>query len=141
MTERPNPLERLLGTQRAALRAFTERLEALAGTMAPTGFTAPDEALRQLAAAIRAAGDLAASTARPMEMFLETQRQLATTMRSYAELQRQLADVLAVLAENQAAVVDALESLSNPVLGIAESLRSRRPSLPDEEQETDPPVG
>jgi hypothetical protein len=138
MTERPNPLERLLGSQRAALRAFTDRLEALAGTMAPHGLTSPDEALRQLAAAIRAAGDLAASTARPMEMFLETQRQLAITMRSYAELQRQLADVLAVLADNQAAVVDALEGLANPVLGLAESLRSRPASPYGQDQAGEP---
>ncbi len=125
MADRPTPLERLLSSQRAAVGILTERLEALATTISRTGVSSPEEALRQVAAVVRAAGDLAASTARPMEMFLDTQRQLATTMRSYAELQRQLADVLAVLADNQAAVVDALEGLANPVLGLAESLRAK----------------
>jgi hypothetical protein len=139
MAERPNALERLLSSQRAALGIFTERLESLASTLAHTGVTSPDEALRQMAAVVRAAGDLAASTARPMEMFLETQRQLAVTMASYAELQRQLADVLSVLAENQAAVVDALEGLANPFLGVAESLRSHKPAQAGDHEEDEAP--
>ncbi len=130
MVDRAGPLERLLAPQRAALRMFTDALDGLTTSMARTGVTTPEEVVRQLTAVVRAMGDVAASAARPMEMVLETQRELAATMQSYAALQRQLADVLGTVADNQAAVVDALEALAHPVLGLAESLRSKDPGPP-----------
>jgi hypothetical protein len=92
--------------------------------MGKTGVTRPEELLKEVTAMASAIGALASSTARPLEFFLNSQKQLAESMAAFAVLQRQTAEVVEQLAASHAAVVDALELLSNPVIGAAQRLRA-----------------
>jgi hypothetical protein len=77
-----------------------------------------------------AMGDLAGSTAKPLEFLVNSQRQLAETMAAFAVLQRQMAEIVESAAANHAAIVQALELMSNPVIGVAQKLRSEEPDKP-----------
>lgn len=124
-----NPWEMLARSQRAAASLLVETVSKMVD-MGKTGVTHPEEVLHQVTAMVGAVGQLAGSTAQPLEMFLNSQRQLAETMAAYAVLQRQLADVMETAAANHAAIVQALELMSSPVIGVAHRLRAE---LADEE--------
>ena len=129
-----NAWDRITRSQRAAAGLFTDTVTKLV-EMGKAGVTRrPDELLSDVAAMAGAIGELAGSTARPLEMFLDSQRQLAETMTAFAVLQRQLADLLDRAAANQVAVVEALELMANPMLGVAHRLRGN--DDPDEPPET-----
>jgi hypothetical protein len=117
------PWEMISKSQRAAVGMFTSSVAKLVD-MGKAGVTRPDELLREVTAMASAIGDLASSTARPLEFFLNSQKQLAESMAAFAVLQRQTADVVEQVAASHAAVVDALELLSNPVIGVAHKLRA-----------------
>lgn len=114
--------ERIARSQRAAANLLSETLTGIV-EMGRTGVSHPDEVVKQVGAIAAALGDLAGSTAQPLEMFLASQRQLADTMAAYAVLQRQLADLVETAAANQASIVQALELMSSPVVGVAHRLR------------------
>ena len=118
-----NPWEMIARSQRAAVGLFAETMSTVV-EMGRAGVTRPEEVLSQVSAMAAAMGDLAGSTARPLEIFLESQRQLAETMAAFAVLQRQLAEVVESAATNHAAIVQALELMSNPVIGVAQKLRT-----------------
>ena len=117
------PWDVLTKSQRAAVGMFTGSVSKLV-EMGRTGVTRPDELLREVAAMASAMGDLASSTARPLEFFISSQKQLAESMAAFAVLQRQMAEVVEGVAASHAAVVDALELMSNPVIGVAHKLRA-----------------
>jgi hypothetical protein len=117
------PWEMISKSQRAAVGMFTGSVSKLVD-MGKTGVTRPDDLLREVTAMASAIGDLASSTARPLEFFVNSQKQLAESMAAFAVLQRQTADVVEQVAASHAAVVDALELLSNPVIGVAHRLRA-----------------
>lgn len=117
------PWEMIARSQRAAAGLLADTVSSLV-EMGKAGVTRPEEVLAQVSALAAAMGDLAGSTARPLEFFLESQRQLAETMSAFAVLQRQLADVLETAASNHAAIVQALEMMSNPVIGVAQRVRT-----------------
>jgi hypothetical protein len=110
-------------SQRAAVGMFTGSVTKLVD-MGKTGVTRPDELLREVTAMASAIGDLATSTARPLEFFISSQKQLAESMAAFAVLQRQMAEVVEGVAASHAAVVNALELMSNPVIGVAHKLRT-----------------
>ncbi len=110
-------------SQRAAVGMFTGSVSKLVD-MGKAGVTRPEELLHEVTAMASAIGDLASSTARPLEFFVKSQKQLAESMAAFAVLQRQMADTVEQVAASHAAVVDALELLSNPVLGVAQKLRA-----------------
>ena len=118
-----NPWEMIARSQRAAVGLFAETMSTVV-EMGRAGVTRPDEVLSQVAAMAAAMGDLAGSTAKPLEYFLSSQRQLAETMQAFAVLQRQMAEVVESAAASHASIVQALEMMSNPVLGVAHKLRS-----------------
>ena len=118
-----NPWEMIARSQRAAVGLFADTLSAVVD-MGKAGVTRPEEVLSQVSAMAAAMGDLAGSTARPLEIFLDSQRQLAETMAAFAVLQRQMAEVVESAASNHAAIVQALELRSNPVIGVAQRLRT-----------------
>jgi hypothetical protein len=118
-----NPWDLLARSQRAAVNLLAETASTLV-EMGKTGVTKPEDALKELTSLAAALGDLAGSTARPLEFFLDSQRQLAETMSAFAILQRQLADVMETAASNQAAIVQALEMMTSPVLAVADKVRS-----------------
>lgn len=117
------PWEMISKSQRAAVGMFTGSVSKLVD-MGKAGVTRPDELLHEVTAMASAIGDLASSTARPLEFFVNSQKQLAESMAAFAVLQRQTADVVEQVAASHAAVVDALELLSNPVIGVAHKLRA-----------------
>jgi hypothetical protein len=117
------PWEMLNKSQRAAVGMLTGSLSKLVD-MGKTGVTRPDELLHEVTAMASAIGDLASSTARPLEFFITTQKQLAESMAAFAVLQRQMAEVVEGVAASHAAVVEALELMSNPVIGVAHRLRA-----------------
>jgi hypothetical protein len=117
-----NPWDRIARSQRAAAGLFADTVSTLV-KMGKAGVTRPDEVLAEVAAMAGAIGELAGATARPLEFFLDSQRQLAETMNAFATLQRQLADVLETAAANQATIVEALELMANPMIGVAHRLR------------------
>ena len=117
------PWEMISRSQRAAVGMFTGSVAKLVD-MGKAGVTRPDELLREVTAMASAIGDLASSTARPLEFFVNSQKQLAESMAAFAVLQRQTADVVEQVAASHAAVVDALELLANPVIGVAHRLRA-----------------
>ena len=117
------PWEMITKSQRAAVAMFTGSVSKLVD-MGRAGVTRPDELLHEVTAMASAIGDLASSTARPLEFFVSSQKQLAESMAAFAVLQRQMADVVEQVAASHAAVVDALELLSNPVIGVAHKLRA-----------------
>jgi hypothetical protein len=116
------PWERIARTQRAAAGLFADAVSRLVD-MGKTGVTRPDELVREVGSMATALGELAGSTARPLEALLTSQRQLAETMSAFAVLQRQLADLVETAAANHAAIVEALEMMSGPVVGVAQRLR------------------
>ncbi len=117
------PWDLISKSQRAAVGMFTGSVSKLV-EMGKTGVTRPEELLHEVTAMAAAIGDLASSTARPLEFFVRSQKQLAESMAAFAVLQRQMADTVEQVAASHAAVVDALELLSNPVLGVAQKLRT-----------------
>jgi hypothetical protein len=117
------PWDMINKSQRAAVGMFTGSVAKLVD-MGKTGVTRPDELLHEVTAMASAIGDLASSTARPLEFFVSSQRQLAESMAAFAVLQRQMAEVVEGVAASHAAVVEALELLSNPVIGVAHKLRA-----------------
>lgn len=117
------PWDRITKSQRVAAGMFTGSVAKLVD-MGKAGVTRPDELLREVTAMAAAIGDLASSTARPLEFFVHSQKQLAESMAAFAVLQRQTAEVVEQVAASHAAVVDALELLSNPVIGVAHRLRT-----------------
>ena len=117
------PWDMISKSQRAAVGVFTGSVSKLVD-MGKTGVTRPEELLREVAAMASAVGDLASLTARPLELFVSSQKQLAESMAAFAVLQRQMAEVVEQVAVSHAAVVDALELLSNPVVGVAHRLRT-----------------
>lgn len=121
------PWDVIARSQRAAAGLFVDTVSRMV-EMGKTGVTHPDEVLKEVTAMAGAIGDLASSTAKPLEALLRSQRQLAESMAAYAVLQRQLADVMETAATSHAAIVDALEMMANPVLGVAHTLRNE----PDE---------
>jgi prophage DNA circulation protein len=124
-----NPWEMIARSQRAAVGLFAETMSTVV-EMGRAGVTRPEEVLAQVSAMAAAMGDLAGSTAKPLEFFLNSQRQLAETMEAFAVLQRQMAEVVESAAASHAAIVQALEMMSNPVLGVAHRLRSEDPPAP-----------
>ncbi len=120
-----NPWDRIARSQRAAMGLLADTVTSLV-EMGRTGVTRPEEAVKQVAALASAVGDVAGSTAKPLEFFLNSQRQLAETMQAFAVLQRQLADVMETAAANHAAIVEALEMMSSPVISVAHRLRTER---------------
>jgi hypothetical protein len=124
-----NPWEMIARSQRAAVGLFAETMSTVV-EMGRAGVTRPEEVLAQVSAMAAAMGDLAGSTARPLEFFLNSQRQLAETMEAFAVLQRQMAEVVESAAASHAAIVQALEMMSNPVIGVAQRLRSEEPPSP-----------
>ena len=135
-----NPWEMIARSQRAAVGLFAETMSTVV-EMGKAGVTRPDEVLAQVAAMASAMGDLAGSTAKPLEFFLNSQRQLAETMEAFAVLQRQMAEVVESAAASHAAIVQALEMMSNPVLGVAHRLRSEEqpPTTPRSTRRRKPP--
>lgn len=117
------PWERIARTQRAAAGLFVDAVSRLVD-MGKTGVTKPDELVSDVVAMATALGELAGTTAKPLEAFLDSQRQLAETMSAFAVLQRQVADLVEVAAANHAAIVEALEMMTSPVTGVAQRLRS-----------------
>jgi hypothetical protein len=127
------PWDLITRSQRAAIGLLSDTVSTMVD-MGRAGVTRPEEVLHQVTALASAAGDLAASTARPLEIFLESQRQLAETMSAFAVLQRQLADVMDTAATNHAAIVQALEMMTAPVMTVAQRVRSSPGTEPGEEQ-------
>ncbi len=125
------PWDMITKSQRAAVGLLTETVGKLA-EMGKTGVTRPDELLREMTAMAAAIADLASSTARPLEFFVSSQRQLAESMAAFAVLQRQMAEVVEGAAASHAAIVDALELMSNPVLGVAHRFRAEERTDPEE---------
>jgi hypothetical protein len=117
------PWETITRSQRAAVGLLADTVSSLV-EMGKTGVTHPEEVLTQVTSMVSALGDLAGSTARPLEYFLESQRQLAETMSAFAVLQRQLADVMETAATNHAAIVQALEMMTSPVIAVAQRVRA-----------------
>ena len=127
------PWDMIARSQRAAVGLLADTVSTMV-EMGKTGVTKPEEVLREVTALASAVGDLAASTARPLEFFLDSQRQLAETMSAFAVLQRQLADVMETAAANQASVVQALEMMTAPVITVAHRIRA----TPDHEEDPGP---
>ena len=124
-----NPWEMIARSQRAAVGLFADTMSTVV-EMGRAGVSRPEEVLAQVSAMAAAMGDLAGSTAKPLEFFLNSQRQLAETMEAFAVLQRQMAEVVESAAASHAAIVQALEMMSNPVIGVAHRLRSEEPAEP-----------
>lgn len=118
-----DPLQALTSAQRKALGLVQETFEGIIH-LSRTGLTQPEEALRRLTELVAAVGDLAASTTKPMEALLTSQRNLANAMTAFATLQKEMAEVVEMVAEQHTAVVDALDKLASPVLAASEMIRS-----------------
>jgi hypothetical protein len=116
------PWDAIIRSQRAAVGLLSDTVSTLV-EMGRTGVTRPEQVLSEVTALVSAMRDLAGSTARPLEFFVESQQQLAETMEAFAVLQRQLADVMERAAANQAQVVQALELMTSPVLAMAHRVR------------------
>lgn len=71
-----DPLQALTSAQRKALGLVQETFEGITH-LSRTGLTQPEEAVRRLTTLVAAVGDLAASTTKPMEALLASQRNLA----------------------------------------------------------------
>lgn len=117
------PWDMITRSQRVAVGLLSDTVTSLV-EMGRTGVTRPEEILSEITALASALRDLMAATAKPLEFFVDSQRQLAETLSAFAVLQRQLADVMETAAANQASVVQALELLSAPVLTVAHRVRS-----------------
>jgi hypothetical protein len=117
-----SPWEMIARSQRAAVGLFAETMTKVVET-GRAGVTGPEEVLAQLSAMATAMRELAGSTAKPLELFLDSQRRLAETMQAFAVLQRQMADVVESAAASHATIVQALELMSTPVIGVAQRVR------------------
>lgn len=134
------PWDMITKSQRAAVGLFTDTVGKLA-EMGKAGVTRPEELLHEVTAMAAAIGDLASTTARPLEFFINSQKQLAESMAAFAVLQRQMAEVVEGAAASHAAIVEALELMSNPVLGVAHRLRAEEKKQPANKQsEKKPPA-
>lgn len=98
-----------------ALNNSQKQLRALLG-----GVPDPAEALRSTVDMVSALGDLAASTAVPLQNLLASQRNLANAMQSFADLQQELGQVVGQIAASHNAVLDALEGLAWPITKASE---------------------
>ncbi|MDP3891518.1 hypothetical protein [Nocardioides sp.] len=112
-----NPIELLTRSQRAALDLASDTFTTLlkAGR---AGVGHPDEVLHQVTALLGAVGDLAGSTAQPLQDFVTRQRELADTMAGLAQMHADMAELVSAVAQRHADVVEAMERLSAPVLGL-----------------------
>ncbi len=126
----------LTAPQRKALELVTDTFEGVvrAGRAGASGITHPEETLERVTSLIAAVGDLAASSTRPMESLLASQRNLANAMTAFAELQMEVAEVVARMAANHTAVVDALDALASPALHVSEMIRSDQASQEQPEE-------
>ena len=93
------PWDVLNKSQRAAVGMFTGSVGKLV-EMGRTGVTRPEELLREVTAMASAIGDLASSTARPLEFFIASQRQLAESMAAAINGVRRTAHSGALKAES-----------------------------------------
>lgn len=121
-----DPWQLLTASQKKALDLLTDTFDGVvsAGRAGASGIAHPDETLQRVTALIAAVGDLAASSTKPMEALLTSQRNLANAMTSFAALQMEMAQVVEKMAASHRAVVDAMETLASPALGISEMIRS-----------------
>ena len=118
-----DPWQLLSSSQKKAMALVTEAFEGVV-KLGRDAVTQPEEALHRLTTLVAAVGDLAASSTKPMESLLASQRNLANAMTSFAQLQREMAEVVERLAASHAAVVDSLEKLAGPALSVSELIRS-----------------
>ena len=118
-----DPWQLLSSSQKKAMGLVSEAFDGVI-RLGRDAVTQPEEALHRLTTLVAAVGDLAASSTRPMESLLASQRNLANAMTSFAQLQKEMAEVVERLAANHTAVVDALEKLAGPALSVSELIRS-----------------
>lgn len=118
-----DPLSAIARSQKAAARLVGETFDGVVRA-SRTGLSEPQEALNRVISLIAAVGDLAASTSRPLESLLTSQRNLANAMASFAQLQADMAEVLTQVAASHAAVVDALELLATPAFTVTDLISS-----------------
>ncbi|HEX7739902.1 MAG TPA: hypothetical protein VF426_09680 [Marmoricola sp.] len=118
-----DPLQAISRSQKAAVGLVGDAFDGVVRA-SRSGLSEPQEALNRIVALIAAIGDLAASTSRPLEALLTSQRNLANAMASFAQLQADMAEVLGQVAASHAAVVDALELLASPALTVTDLIRS-----------------
>jgi hypothetical protein len=118
-----DPWQLLSSSQKKAMGLVTEAFEGVVKLGRDT-VTQPEETLHRLTALVAAVGDLAASSTKPMEALLASQRNLANAMTSFAQLQKEMAEVVDRLAASHNAVVDAMEKLAGPALTVSELIRS-----------------
>lgn len=121
-----DPWQLLTASQKKALDLLTDTFDGVvsAGRAGASGIAHPEETLERVTALIAAVGDLAASSTKPMESLLTSQRNLANAMTAFAALQLEMAQVVEKMAASHTAVVDAMEMLASPALGISEMIRS-----------------
>lgn len=118
-----DPWQLLTSSQKKAMSLVSEAFEGVV-KLGHDAVTQPEEALQRLTTLVAAVGDLAASSTKPMESLLASQRNLANAMTAFAQLQTEMAEVVERLAASHNAVVDALEKLAGPVLSVSELIRS-----------------
>ena len=118
-----DPWQVLTSSQKKAMGLVSEAFEGVV-KLGRDAVTQPEEALQRLTTLVAAVGDLAASSTKPMESLLASQRNLANAMTAFAQLQTEMAEVVERLATSHNAVVDALERLAGPVLSVSELIRS-----------------
>jgi enamine deaminase RidA (YjgF/YER057c/UK114 family) len=118
-----DPWQLLTSSQKKAMGLVNEAFEGVV-KLGRDAVTQPEEALQRLTNLVAAVGDLAASSTKPMESLLASQRNLANAMTAFAQLQKEMAEVVERLAASHTAVVDSLEKLAGPVLSVSELIRS-----------------
>jgi enamine deaminase RidA (YjgF/YER057c/UK114 family) len=118
-----DPWQVLTSSQKKAMGLVSEAFDGVV-KLGRDAVTQPEEALQRLTTLVAAVGDLAASSTKPMESLLASQRNLANAMTAFAQLQTEMAEVVERLAASHNAVVDALEKLAGPVLSVSELIRS-----------------
>lgn len=121
-----DPWQLLTASQKKTLGLVTDTFEGVvkAGRAGASGITHPEETLERVTALIAAVGDLAASSTKPMEALLTSQRNFANAMTAFAALQLEMAEVVGKMAASHSAVVDAMEALASPALSVSEMIRS-----------------
>lgn len=120
-----DPLQALSKSQKQALAMLSEAAGGLARA-GKAGISDPTEALARTVEMVSALGDLAASTALPLNGLIATQRDLADAMQSFADLQQELGRVVGRIAAGHNAMLDALEALAKPALKAGEVLGAAR---------------
>ena len=118
-----DPWQMLSSSQKKAMGLVTEAFDGVV-KLGRDAVTQPEETLQRLTTLVAAIGDLAASSTKPMESLLASQRNLANAMSAFAQLQKEMAEVVDRLATSHGAVVDALEKLAGPALSVSELIRS-----------------